>query len=158
MVNIFAGSEIVELGIQIEKNGRDFYNALVERSKNQRAKETFKYLAGEEEKHIAVFQKILDSVHKYEPPETYPGEYFAYMNVLARDYVFTQKDKGREIAKNIIGDKEAINLGIGFEKDSIIFYVGMKRVVPEYDHKIVDKLIAQEQDHLRQLSELKENL
>jgi len=158
MVNIFAGSEIVELGIQIEKNGRDFYNALVEQLKKQKAKETFKYLAGEEEKHITVFQKILDSVHKYEPPETYPGEYFAYMNALARDYVFTQKDKGREIAKNIKGDKEAISLGIGFEKDSIIFYVGMKRVMPEYDHKIVDKLIAEEQDHLRQLSELKESL
>jgi rubrerythrin len=158
VVNIFAGSEIVELGIQIEKNGRDFYNALVEQLKNQKAKEKFKYLAGEEEKHITVFQNILDSVHKYEPPETYPGEYFAYMNALARDYVFTQKDKGREIAKNIKGDKEAINLGIGFEKDSIIFYVGMKKVVPEYDHKIVDKLITQEQDHLRQLSELKESL
>ncbi len=158
MVNIFAGSEIVELGIQIEKNGRDFYNAVIEQAKNQKAKEKFKYLAGEEEKHITVFQNILDSVHKYEPPETYPGEYFAYMNALARDYVFTQKDKGREIAKNIKGDKEAINLGIGFEKDSIIFYVGMKKVVPEYDHKIVDKLITQEQDHLRQLSELKESL
>jgi len=158
VVNIFAGSEIVELGIQIEKNGRDFYNALVEQLKNQKAKETFKYLAGEEEKHIAVFQNILDSVHKYEPPESYPGEYFAYMNALARDYVFTQKDKGREIAKNVKGDKEAISLGIGFEKDSIIFYVGMKKVVPEYDHKIVDKLITQQQDNLRQLSELKESL
>lgn len=158
MVNIFAGSEIVELGIQIEKNGKDFYNAVIEQSKNQKAKETFKYLAGEEEKHIAVFQNILDSVHKYEPPESYPGEYFAYMNALARDYVFTQKDKGREIAKNVKGDKEAISLGIGFEKDSIIFYVGMKKVVPEYDHKIVDKLITQEQDHLRQMSELKESL
>ena len=158
MVNIFAGNEIVELGIQIEKNGRDFYNALVEQLKNQKAKETFKYLAGEEEKHIAVFQNILDSVHKYEPPESYPGEYFAYMNALARDYVFTQKDKGREIAKNVKGDKEAISLGIGFEKDLIIFYVGMKKVVPEYDHKIVDKLITQEQDHLRQMSELKESL
>jgi len=158
MVNIFAGNEIVELGIQIEKNGRDFYNTLVEGSKNQKAKEKFKYLAGEEEKHIAVFQKILDSVHKYEPPETYPGEYFAYMNALARDYVFTEKDKGREVAKNVKGDKQAIELGIRFEKDSIIFYTGMKRVVPEYDHKIVDKLISQEQDHLRQLSELKESL
>jgi len=158
LVNIFAGSEIVELGIQIEKNGRDFYNTLVGRSKNQMAKEKFKYLAGEEEKHIAIFQKILDSVHKYEPPETYPGEYFAYMNALARDYVFTEKDKGKEIARNVKGDKEAIEVGIRFEKDSIIIYGGMKRVVPEYDHKIVDKLIAQEQDHFRQLSELKESL
>jgi len=157
MVNIFAGSEIVELGIQIEKNGRDFYNTLVEQSKNQRAKEAFQYLAGEEEKHIAVFQKILDSVHKYEPPETYPGEYFAYMNALASDYVFTQKNKGEEMAKRARSDKEAIGLGIGFEKDSILFYEGMKKVVPEYDHKIVNKLIEEEQNHLRRLSDLKDN-
>ena len=158
MVNIFRGSEIVELGIQIEKNGRDFYSTLVKQSKNQKAKETFKYLAGEEEKHIAVFQNILDSVHKYEPPETYPGEYFAYMNALASDYVFTQKEKGKEIAKRTRSDKEAINLGIGFEKDSILFYEGMRKVVPPYDHKIVNELISQEQDHLRQLSNLKKNL
>lgn len=158
MVNIFAGSEIVELGIQVEKNGRDFYNTLVKQSKIQKARETFKYLAGEEEKHIAVFRKILDSVHKYEPPETYPGEYFAYMNALASDYIFTQKDKGGEIAKRTRSDKEAIVLGIGFEKDSILFYEGMKKVVPEYDHKIVNNLIEQEQSHLRQLSDLKNKL
>ena len=158
MVNIFAGSEIVELGIQIEKNGRDFYNALVKQTKNQEAKRTFKYLAEEEKKHIEVFSKILDSVHKYEPPESYPGEYFAYMNALARDYIFTQKDKGEQIAKKTKNDREAIDWGIRFEKDSILFYQGMKKVIPEYDHRVVDELIAQEQSHLQQLSDLKEDL
>ena len=157
-MNIFAGSEIVEFGIQIEKNGKDFYNTLVNQSKNQKAKEIFKYLAAEEEKHIGTFQKILDSVHKYEPAEAYPGEYFAYMNALASDHVFTGKDKGEEIAKNTKSDKEAIDKGIGFEKDSILFYEGMKKVVPEHDHKVIDGLILQEQDHLRQLHDLKKNL
>ena len=158
MGNIFAGGEIVELGIQIEKNGRDFYHTLVNKSKNQKAQDLFRYLEGEEEKHIAVFKKILNSVHKYEPPESYPGEYFAYMNALASEYVFTQKDKGSQIAKNTKSDTEAIDLGIGFEKDSIVFYEGMKKAVPEYDIKVVNQLIAQEQDHLRQLSELKATL
>lgn len=158
MGNIFAGSEIVEIGIQIEKNGRDFYNTSSGQAKNLKAKEIFKYLAGEEEKHILIFQKILDSVEKYEPAESYPGEYFAYMNALASEYVFTQKDKGKEIAQKIKTDREAIDLGIGFEKDSIVFYEGIKKVVPEYDLKVVNELIAQEQSHLRQLSELKKNL
>ena len=157
MVNIFTGSEIVEFGIQIEKNGRDFYKTLINQSKNQKAKDTFKYLAGEEEKHIAVFQEILNRVGKYEPPESYPGEYFAYMSSLASEHVFTQKDKGKELAKNIASDKEAIDSGIGFEKDSIIFYEGMKKVVLEHDHKVIDELIMQEQSHLRQLSDLKKS-
>ena len=158
MGNIFAGSEIVEIGIQIEKNGRDFYTTLVEQLKNSQAKELFAYLAGEEERHISAFQKILDSVQKYNPPEAYPGEYFAYMNALASDYVFTQENKGAEIAKQVKDETQALDMGIGFEKDSILFYEGMRKVVPEYDHKILKELIGQEQSHLRQLSELRKKL
>jgi len=154
MANIFGGSEIVELGIQIEKNGKDFYDTLTNRSKNSRVKDIFKFLAGEEEKHIATFEKILNSVQKYEPPEAYPGEYFSYMKALAGDYIFTQKNKGKEIAQKTKTDKEATETGIGFEKDSILFYTKMKTVVPEYDRKTVDALIAQEQDHLEKLSDL----
>jgi rubrerythrin len=156
--NIFAGSEIVEIGIQIEKNGRDFYNIMANQSENLKAKELYKYLEGEEKKHIAAFQRILDSVQKYEPPEAYPGEYFAYMNALASEHVFTQKNKGSEIARNTKSDKEAVELGIGFEKDSIIFYEGMKRVVSPKDHKIIEELILQEQGHLKTLSEMKKGL
>lgn len=154
MGNIFSGSEIVEIGIQIEKNGRDFYNALALRSKTEKVREIFEFLAKEEEKHIAVFQGILSEVEQYVPPESYPGEYFTYMNSLAAEYVFTQKDKGAQIAKSILNDKEAIDLGISFEKDSIIFYEGMKKVIPEYDLKIIEELIMQEKNHLKILTDL----
>lgn len=158
MGNIFAASEVVEIGIQIEKNGRDFYNTLFDNSNSVKAKEIYKYLAKEEERHIATFQKIFDSVEKYEPDEAYPVEYFAYMNALASGYVFTQKEKGEKIAKGVKSDKEAVEMGIGFEKDSIVFYEGMKRMVPEYDQKILHELIAQEESHLVQLTDLKKVL
>ncbi len=158
MGNIFSGSEIVELGIQIEKNGRDFYNILAKNSKSDKAEETFKYLAGEEEKHILVFQKILDKTDKYEPAPIYADEYSGYMNALANEYVFTQKNKGEEIAKKITSDKEAVEAGIKFEKDSIAFYEGMDKYVPEFDRKVVEELILQERNHLKQLLGLKYKL
>ncbi len=158
MGNIFAGSEIVELGIQIEKNGRDFYNTLAKKSRNQKAAQIFQYLSGEEEKHAEVFKNILNKAEKYEPSGLDADEYFAYMNALASEYVFTKENKGEEIAKTIKNDKDAVNMGIGFEKDSIIFYEGMKKTVPEYDTRIIGELITQEQGHLKQLSELKANL
>jgi rubrerythrin len=155
MGNIFAASEIVELGIQIETNGRDFYNTLVKQTKNKKATDIFQYLAGEEEKHIAVFQKILDETEKYEPPKIYADEYLAYMNALASEYIFTRKGQGELIAKKIKSDLEAVDTGIKFEKDSIIFYEGIKKAVPEYDHKIIEELIHQEENHLKQLIDLK---
>ncbi len=158
MGNIFAASEIVELGIQIEKNGRDFYKALCRQTKNITAAELFKFLAGEEEKHIGVFQGLLEKTEKYEPPQVYADEYVAYMNALASEYVFTRKNKGEEVAKGVKTDKEAVELGIGFEKDSIIFYEGMKKAIPEYSLAVVEELIRQEQGHLRQLMELKKRV
>ena len=158
MGSIFAGSEIVEIGIQIEQNGRDFYNTLARQSNNTAASGIFKYLAGEEVKHIAVFQNILSKAGEYEPVGLDAGQYFAYMNALAGEYVFTQKDKGEGIDKRIKSDKEAVDTGIGFEKDSIIFYEGMKKAVPEYDLKVIDELIVQEQAHLMQLIDLESKI
>lgn len=158
MANVFGGSEIVEMGIQIEKNGKGFYETLASQLKNEKAKKIYKYLAGEEEKHIAVFKNILDSVQKYEPPEAYTGEYFAYMSALAGEYVFTRKDRGKKIAQKTKSDKEALNLGIGFEKDSILFYTEMKKAVPKSDHHLLNALITQEQDHLKRLVNLKKEL
>jgi len=155
MANIFAGSEIVELGVQIEMNGYDFYNELAFKSKDKKIKDLFNFLAQEEQKHIKVFQEILDKAEKYEPPEAYTQEYFSYMKALADNYVFTQKGIGARIAKEIKSDTQAVNMGITFEKDSIIFYDGIKKAVPEYDHKIVDQLIAQERNHIIKLLEIR---
>ena len=158
MGNIFAASEIVEIGIQIEKNGRDFYSALSRQSGSEKSKKIFAYLAEQEEEHMKVFQGILGTIEKYEPVEAYPGEYFAYMGSLASGSVFTQKDKGKEIAAKVKSKQEAIDIGIQAEKDSVIFYEGLKKVVPEDGHKVVDEVIAQEEGHLKQLQDLKETI
>ncbi|MBI5417681.1 ferritin family protein [Candidatus Poribacteria bacterium] len=155
MGTIFVGIEIIELGIQIEKNGKDFYNTLADNSKNFNAIKAFKYLAEEESKHIDIFQRIYNSLSLDSSSEVYPDEYFAYMNAIASEYVFTQKDKGNEIAKKITNYNDAINMAISFEKDSIVFFEGIKNVVKENEHKIINKLILQEQGHLMKLYEMK---
>ena len=41
MGDIFSGSEIVEMAVQIEKNGRDFYNKVSASSNNKDVKKIF---------------------------------------------------------------------------------------------------------------------
>jgi len=55
-------------------------------------------------------------------------------------------------------DIKAIKLGISAEKDSILFYYGMKDLMHKSVQKTVDKIIAEGTSHLRQLSELKKKL
>ncbi len=158
MGNIFSGSEIVEIGVQIEKNGRDFYREVSACAKDEPSKKVFDYLGNEEEHHITTFREMLSSVQNYEPKEAYPGEYFAYMKALADDHVFTKENAGCELGKKVGSEKEAIGIAIRFEKDSILFYEGMKKVVPEKDHRLLEALINEEQKHIRELNELKELL
>lgn len=82
-------------------------------------------------------------------------DYFSYLSVLAGEYIFTRKGKGEEIAKNINNDKDALDKAIGFEKDSIVFYTAIKKIVPGYDLKVIDALIEQEELHLKQLLGMK---
>ena len=105
MDGTFAGSEIAEIAVEIERNGKDFYTTLAGQSKDERAKGIFGYLADEEAKHIAAFREILDSVKSYEPKEAYPVEYFAYMRALAEEHVFTRKNTGAEVAEKVKTDK-----------------------------------------------------
>jgi rubrerythrin len=158
MGNIFTGSEVVEIGIQIERNGRDFYNTLVKQSNSKKAQDIFKYLAQEEEKHVKAFQGILDKTQKYEALGLDADQYYAYMNALSGEYIFTRANTGEEVARKMKSDREAIDMGIKFEKDSIVFYVGIKKVVPDYDREIIDELVAQEQNHLRQLLGLRKDI
>lgn len=158
MGNIFSGREIVELGIQIEKNGRDFYEGVSKKAKDLAAKDKFIYLAKQEEEHIQVFQNILEKTPAYDPAESYSGEYLAYMKALASEHIFTKENKGKEVAGNIKNEREAIDLAIGFEKESIIFYGAMKKTVAAEQLNILDELIKQEQGHLAQLAEIKSKI
>jgi len=158
MANVFSAAEIVEMGIEIEKNGRDFYSGAARLSKGHDVKQAFEFLGKEEEKHIARFEAILSQVKKYEPSQAYPGEYFAYIKTLSGEHVFAKKNKGADIAKTVKGDAEAVDLGIGFEKDSVLFYNEMKRFVLEGEQKVIDKLLEEEKEHLRKLTELKKKL
>ena len=155
MEKSFSGCEVVELGIQIEKNGRDFYSELASSAKEKKVIEVLEYLAEAEEKHIEVFKEIFSGMCDYSPDAVYPQEYFAYMNALASQHVFTGKDKGKEAAGKIKDYDEGIDMGIGFEKDSILFFQEMEKIVPEKDRELVEKIILEEKKHLKKLLGLK---
>ena len=151
----FSACELVDIAIQIEKNGRDFYSALAGKSKDPSVVEIFKYLSNDENQHIADFKKMFNSVCNYEPEGAYPEEYFAYMNTLAGQYVFTEEGKGKKMAEETKSMDEGINMAMALEKDSVLFYEEMKKNVPEKSIGFVDKIIGEEKKHITKLYELK---
>ena len=111
-----------------------------------------------ERMHIHIFQSMLGEADKYQIPETYAGEYTAYLQALVDSAVFTDDTITSEIATRASGDIEAIELAIGVEKDSILFYYEMREILPQSVQPAVTKIIAEEKSHLRELFELKKKL
>lgn len=158
MTRKYSVAEVLQIGVEIEKNGRDFYQELVKLSDYEEAVNIFTYLAEEESKHINAFGKMLDSVQNYEQQESYPEEYFSYLSELASEHIFTQENKGKEAAESVKTPVEAVDLGIKFEEESIVLFEAMKKVVPLESQSVLDVLISQEQGHLKDLSAIKEVL
>lgn len=155
MSDIFSAGEIVKIGIEIEKNGRDFYSALMRKAWDIKVCDIFKFLSQEEDKHIKVFQRILKEAKQGQEASMESDDYYAYMKSLADKYVFTRENAGIEFARAIHNVKDAVDKAINFERESIIFYDGIKKAVFDSGKPAVDSLIEQEKLHLQQLTMLK---
>ena len=156
MSDQFSIQEIIEIAIEIEKNGEAFYRTLVESANTARLRDLFKYLSEEEKKHKVRFEEILKSVGGYQISEIYYAtEYMGYMKALADERVFTKDVFAPDIVKNLKSSKEAIDLAIGFEKDSIIFLHEMQNMINDPEKETVQRLLNEERGHIRRLSAIK---
>ena len=147
----FSGSEIIEVAVQIERNGYSFYKTLADSLNDKDIKELFTHLADEEEKHIKSFQSLYDSFKECKPDIADEEEYYNYVNMLASMNVFTKKEGIDEALSIIKDEKDALEMAIRFEKESIIFFAEIKNLVRESERDAVEDLICEEQKHLRRL-------
>ena len=154
----FSGSELINIAIGIERRGITFYDIMTRSTENATARDVFQHLADMEREHIQIFQGMLSEANRYQPSETYTGEYAAYFQALVDSAVFTDDMATSEMATQVESDIEAMELAIGAEKDSILFYYGMRDIMPQRAQPTVNKIITEEKSHLRQLSELKKKL
>lgn len=154
----FSGSELVNIAIGIERSGVIFYDTLVKSTKNVATRDVFQNLADVEREHIQIFQNMLTEAEKYQIPEAYAAEYAAYLQALVDNAVFTDDFITSELATKASSDIVALELAINAEKDTILFYYGMKEITPKSALSTLNKIITEEKRHLRQLSELKKRL
>ena len=154
----FSGSELINIAIGIEGRGIVFYDVMAKSTQNEAAREVFNYLADMERNHIEIFKDMLKGADKFQIPADESGQYTTYLRALVDSAVFSDDMVTSEMAAQAESDAAALELAIRAEKDSILFYYEMKEVMPQRAQATVNKIIAEEKSHLRQLSELKKKL
>jgi rubrerythrin len=145
----FTAKEIFEMAKQIERNGVAFYQKAAKSVSDAGEKEMLLDLARMEEDHEATFEKMEAELKEQESAPTVfdpEDEGVQYLKSLADTRVFFEKEIDLSSIKSIL--KSAITA----EKDSIVFYLGMKELVPEkLGKERIDAIIKEEMSHIRLL-------
>lgn len=108
----FTVQEIIEIAIEIEKNGEEFYRIMAESSNTVPLRDLFNYLSAEENKHKQKFAEILKSAGGYQISDIYYAtEYMGYMKAIADERVFTKDVSYIDLARELASPKQAIEIG-----------------------------------------------
>ena len=154
----FSGSELINVALSIEHSGIAFYDIMTKSTENEAARTAFKYLADMERQHVKAFQDMLGETGKYKSADTITEEHAGYVKALVDSAVFSDDMLNSELANKVNSDIDAVELAIGAEKDSILFYYEMKELMPQNAQAAVNGIISEEKTHLGQLSGLKKKL
>ena len=146
----FNADEILQIAEKIERNGSAFYRECAGNVADTDAVQLLEKLAAMEDDHEKAFAGIRSrlSVGEKESTTFDPnGESVLYLKALADTKVFFEKNIDTSDMEDIL--KSAIIA----EKDSIVFYLGMKDLVPEaLGASKVDAIIKEEMSHIKLLS------
>ncbi len=158
MTIAFSLEEIIKLAMGIERQGIVFYDVMARSTRQPAARDLFIRLADAERDHMATFKNMMPQGAESAQSEDSQREYDDYLKALIGSAVFTDEMATSDMAARIESDVAALDMGISAEKDSILFYYYMTEAVPPNVIPVVNKIIAEEKEHLSLLSAIKNTL
>ncbi len=146
----FSADEVFQMAIQMEKNGAAFYRKAADAADDADNKKFLLELADMEVDHEKTFTELRQQLTEQEKASTVfdpAGEAAMYLKALVDTRVFFEKDI------DVTSMRDILMSAIEAEKDSIVFYLGMKDAVPDDLGKSrLDDIIKEEMGHVRLLS------
>ncbi len=151
----FNADEVFEMAEQIERNGAKFYREAAAKAPDRQIKDMFLRLAAMEDTHLRIFQQMRTTLSDQEKGGTTfdpEGEASLYLQAMADDRGF-EGMKGRNV--KLTGKestREMLEIAINAERNSILYYVGLKEMVPtETGRDKVEAIIREEVGHAAEL-------
>jgi rubrerythrin len=152
----FNAHEVFQIALDIEENGRVFYEKAREKLEDPDIKKIFTALALAEVEHKKKFAsmkaQLPSSSKRGEVWDPY-NEMSNYLKMMADINVFRSGDEVEEQLSWVSGAIDALNLAIQFEKDSIIFFLDMQDATTgKQERELIGQLVNDEREHLKRLS------
>ena len=146
----FNADEVFEIAEQIERNGAKFYREAAKNISDPGEKKLLNSLAEMEDEHEKTFAALRKTITNKAKTSTVfdpMDEVGAYLRALADTRIFFEKTLDMSSMTSILKD------AISAEKDSIVFYLGMKEAVPaDLGKDRIEAIIKEEMSHIHLLS------
>ena len=150
MIYDFNADDMFEIAEQLERNGAKFYREAAQAVVNDRDRSLLQQLAEMEDDHEKTFAGMRAELSAKEKSSTVfdpDNEAAMYLRALADTKVFFDKQIDTSSMEAILKD------AITAEKDSIVFYLGMREAIPgDLGRERLDAIIKEEMGHIRLLS------
>ncbi|MBI4845586.1 MAG: hypothetical protein HY810_03815 [Candidatus Omnitrophica bacterium] len=118
VITDFAEQEVYQIASKIEKDGIWFYQKVMEKVKNEYAREILKVLIDEEKKHLKLFEEFLSIAREHGSDDNEDNDLLDSM-----DYGIFQPFQGMpNIGELIVNTDKALKLAVIAEEKSIKFY------------------------------------
>jgi rubrerythrin len=151
----FSIIEVIEQAVQTERLGYQFYTSTAGKFKTDEGlKNLFTTLAEKELKHEKTFSDLKEVVGDREVEGW--EEVSHYMRAIAESEFFLGKNKALPSMESIRTVDDAVKFAIGFEKETLLYFLGVRDAVKEKD--VVDEIINEEKSHIRWLAAFKAGL
>ena len=155
MTMAFNADEVFEMAEQIERAAARFYREVAAKAADREMKEMFLTLASMEEGHFHTFQEMRRGLGDQEKGSTTfdpENEVALYLQAMAEAKGF---EGMRSPGHRLTGKEsmpELFEIAIGAERNSVLFYVGLKEMVDARAGKDkVEGIIREEVGHVAQL-------
>ena len=140
------------MAVKDEETGIAYYKALSEATNDDDLKDICMALALQEEIHAGHFRKMLDEIGMEKPKkEDYDGQYEKYLNYLLTSRAFPTPEEAAKRAGELANDKAGIKIAMEMEKDALIFYDEIRKLIPDTHINYVEAIIDEERKHLQDL-------
>lgn len=147
MASFVNAADIAATAVEIERRGHAFYLAAQKHVTYQDDKDFFAFMAQEEKRHESIFASMLQRLGGLPlPTGSGEAEYLDYVQTLLDSHsLFLTQDLGVLLAN-------PLHQAMSFEKDTILFFMAMRHLVPESEVQHIKACIEEEQRHLKMLA------
>jgi len=158
MAVTYNAEEIYRIGVEIERNGRRFYEDAAKAAADSDLKRLLTDLAGWEASHVKLFEDLQAALPKaatsgdaFDPD----GDVQRYLKAAADSHVFLQASLDiPALVRACRGARDVLAMALRFEKDSVVLYTVMRDLVPKrLGQKTVERLLHEEIAHVSMIQE-----